>query len=250
MERVTALARHGRDRPRAGRAHHGVGRPPGTEVRGVPDRGRGQRTTAVQFHRRAPSPGLRPRRAGGLEPGGLAGRLPARLRVVGLRLARRARHRPRGAGDVPVPHGGPRSCAAMDIRARHLARRRRASDVPDRLQRRVAGDPRRAGAGRMSPPPPRRRRRGAGPLRTGPRSCHCRHRPRQPRARTRAPDAARRGAGTRRVLRHRRRDHARGDRSGHRALPRHRRLLPDRAPARRVPARGALCAARRRRRRS
>ena len=38
----------------------------------------------------------------------------------------------------------PRPAAALESRPRHAARRRRASDVPGRLERRFAGDPRRA----------------------------------------------------------------------------------------------------------
>src|ERR1041385_8916169 len=36
----------------------------------------------------------------------------------------------------------------MELRPHHAARRRGASDVPDRLERRLAGDPRRHGADR------------------------------------------------------------------------------------------------------
>ena len=42
-----------------------------------------------------------------------------------------------------ISAGRPRSDSAMDLRPDHADRRRRASDVPDRLQRRLAGDPRR-----------------------------------------------------------------------------------------------------------
>ena len=55
-----------------------------------------------------------------LDVPGLIRELPARLRISA---------------------GRPRSDPAMDLRPRHADGRRRASDVPDRLQRRLAGDP-------------------------------------------------------------------------------------------------------------
>ena len=90
------------------------------------------------------------------------------VRGVGLRLARCARHRPVGVGDVRVPDGRPRPVAPLDLRRDDVARGCGPPDVPDRLQRSVPGDPRRPGARRVpsaGPGPPAGR---TGPLRVGP----------------------------------------------------------------------------------
>ena len=76
------------------------------------------------------------------------------------------------ARDLPLSHGRPRPHPPLDLRPHHPAGRRRAPDVPDRLQRRVAGHPRRPGPGRLRAPPRRRPRHGSGPLRGGARPGH------------------------------------------------------------------------------
>ena len=60
-----------------------------------------------------------------------------------------------------IPHGRSRSAAALVARPDHAAGRRRASDVSHRLQRRLAGDPRRRGD---HPGTFGRRRSGSGAL--------------------------------------------------------------------------------------
>ena len=136
-----------RDRAGARRAHDGVGRPSRPEVRGLPDRRAARRPSGLQLHRRAAPTRVGSQPAGGLEPGRRSGRLPARVRGLVLRLARRPGHHPVGTGHVPVPHGRPRPGGALDVRAFDAARRRGPPDVPDRIQRGVAGHPRRPGAG-------------------------------------------------------------------------------------------------------
>ena len=82
----------------------------------------------------------------------------ARLEV---RLARRAGVLPRGRRGARVPDGRQGPAAGVELRPRHAARRRRAPDVPARLERRRAGDPRRQGARRVRStrtPTPRRSR--------------------------------------------------------------------------------------------
>ena len=59
-----------------------------------------------------------------------------------IRLARRARPDPQLPARLRISAGRPRSGRAMDVRPGHPDGRRRASDVSDRLQRRLAGDPR------------------------------------------------------------------------------------------------------------
>ena len=74
---------------------------------------------------------------------GKAGRIPALVRGLEVRLARRPRPDPQLFARLRISAGRPRSDPAVDVRPRHLDGRRRASDVPDRLQRRLAGDSRR-----------------------------------------------------------------------------------------------------------
>ena len=57
--------------------------------------------------------------ARGLEPAGQACRLPAALRGLEVRLARRAGRHPRGARHLRIPHGRSRSAAALVARPRH-----------------------------------------------------------------------------------------------------------------------------------
>ena len=72
-----------------------------------------------------------------------AGGIPAVVRGLEIRLARRARPDPQLPARLRISAGRPRSASRMDVRPRHPDGRRRASDVSDRLQRRLAGDPRR-----------------------------------------------------------------------------------------------------------
>ena len=126
------------------------------------------RQAGVQLRGRAPTTGLGPglrRRTG---TAGVRSATSSRRCGVGLRMARRAVHRPGCAGDVPLPDGRSRSAPPLDIRAQHPSGRRRAPDVPDRIQRRVPGHPRRPGARRMSPATSHGPRRGPGALRAGP----------------------------------------------------------------------------------
>ena len=73
-------------------------------------------TAALQFHRGAAATGLGPGDTGGLEPQGVARRLPAAFRVLGLRLAGRPGHHRRGDGDLRLPHGRPGAVAPLDLR--------------------------------------------------------------------------------------------------------------------------------------
>ena len=76
---------------------------------------------------------------------GSTGRLRAGLRRLALRLARHpGADRRRRRASTSTRWWTATRCRAGP-RAGHAARRRRAPDVPDRLQRRVPGDPRRAG---------------------------------------------------------------------------------------------------------
>ena len=110
--------------------------------------------------------------ARGLEPPGQACRLPAALRGLEVRLARRAGRHPGGARHLRIPHGRSRSAAALVARPRHAAGRCRASDVSHRLERRLAGDPRRRGD---HPGASGRRRSGSG-ARSATSSAACRRR--------------------------------------------------------------------------
>ncbi len=74
------------------------------------------------------------------------------LRGLALRLARRAGADPRRRADLRVPDGGQGSGAALDLRARDVAGRRGAPDVPARLQRLGPGHHRRARRWRTSWP--------------------------------------------------------------------------------------------------
>ncbi len=81
---------------------------------------------------------------------------PARPGAAPCPALRRAglRHHGSGRGDDPdlrVPDVRPRSAAALDLRPRHPARRRRPSDVPGRIQWCLAGDPRRPRPRRRAP---------------------------------------------------------------------------------------------------
>ena len=51
---------------------------------------------------------------------------------------------------IRIPDGRSQSGAALDVRARHIARRRRTRDAPERIQRRVAGHSRRRRARRCA----------------------------------------------------------------------------------------------------
>ncbi len=145
LERRDDVARRHRGRCIPRRPHHGAGRPRAAEVRVLsdlaPPSGPGAR--ADQLDRRPQVRRSRDAPPRGLEPARAARGFPAAIRVVALRLARRARGDPRGLRRLRVPDGRSRSAAALELRPRHAARRRRASDVSDRLERRVAGDPRR-----------------------------------------------------------------------------------------------------------
>ena len=65
------------------------------------------------------------------------------LRRLPVRLARRPGAGARRQRDLPVPDGRPRPARPLDLRPGDPAGRRRAPDVPRRVQRCVAGDPRR-----------------------------------------------------------------------------------------------------------
>ena len=73
----------------------------------------------------------------------------ADLARLALRLARRAGVPARRRAGARVPDGGQGPAAGVELRPRHAARRRRASDGAARLERRRAGDPGCAGAGRV-----------------------------------------------------------------------------------------------------
>ena len=72
---------------------------------------------------------------------------PRPVRLVQLRLPRRAGADPRRRGHLPVPDGGSGPAADLGLRAGHAAGRRRPPDVPGRGERGLAGDPRRPGPG-------------------------------------------------------------------------------------------------------
>src|SRR5262245_46712649 len=101
------------------------------------------RAAAHQLDRTGRAARLRTER---LEQAGPARGLPAHLRRLDVRLARRARPAPALRRHLRVPHGGPGAGRSLDLRARHPAGRRRAPDVPARLQRFGPGHPRRAHA--------------------------------------------------------------------------------------------------------
>ena len=124
-------------------------------------------------------------------------RLRASLRRLEMGLDRHPGADRGRSRDLRIPAGRPRPAAALDGRPRDAARRRRAPDVPDRLQRQRAGHPRRALPGRLLADCAARggdllyaltRIRGRAP------AAHRRHRAAQPPERPRAGDADRRGA--------------------------------------------------------
>ena len=173
VERTRALAR---DRDRAAvprRPHHDHGRRRRAEVRGLPARGSGHGLgdEPHQLHRRAARARGR-RRDRRLEPPGRRGAHRRALRRLAVRLARRAGgHRCRRR-DPRVPDGRPRAPAAVDVRADHPDRRRRPRALPERVERRLAGDHRRAharvragDAAERSTTPSRRTRRSGVPRR-------------------------------------------------------------------------------------
>jgi 2-polyprenyl-6-methoxyphenol hydroxylase-like FAD-dependent oxidoreductase len=84
---------------------------------------------------------------GRLEPPRQPGRFPAAVRQLAVRLAGPPIANPGRRPLLRIPHGGSRSARPLDLRTSHPPRRRRPSDVPDRLQRRVASHPRRPRAG-------------------------------------------------------------------------------------------------------
>ena len=67
--------------------------------------------------------------------------LPAAVRGLAVRLAGRSGADPLHRGRLRVPDGGPRPAALVEPGARDAARGRGASDVSDRQQRSLAGDP-------------------------------------------------------------------------------------------------------------
>ena len=83
----------------------------------------------------------------------------AALRGLALRLARRRRADPLDRDRARLSDGRPGSAAALELRPRHPARRRRAPDVSARLERRRPGDPRCALPRRSARRARRRRRR-------------------------------------------------------------------------------------------
>ena len=170
VERLAPVARDRRDRTGARRPHDGLGRASRPEVRRLPDRRPARRPAGVQLHRRAAAPG-RPA-LGEREDWNRAGELADFLPEFEdwgfdwLDVPAIIRSAP---AHVRVPDGRPRPGDALDVRSLDPARRRRPPDVPDRFQRRIAGDPRRARPRRM-PACRRRRRRRARALR-GRRDC-------------------------------------------------------------------------------
>ena len=132
--------------PRTGRAHDGLGRSSRPEVRCLSDRRSPERSSNAQLHRRASPPWVPARKDRGLEPSRRADRLLTRFPRLGVRLARRSCNYPISTRDLPLPDGRSRPCGALDVRLLDASRGRGPSDVPDRLQRRVPGDPRPRGS--------------------------------------------------------------------------------------------------------
>ena len=89
--------------------------------------------------------------ARGLEPSRQSRGLPAALHRLAVRLAGCAGADRRRRGLLRIPHGGSRSAGALDVRARHIARRCSPRDVSDRVEWGLAGDPRRPCAGARDP---------------------------------------------------------------------------------------------------
>lgn len=85
--------------------------------------------------------------ARGLQPRGQARGICAVVRELEFRLARCTGAHPRRGIFLRVSAGGPRSAGTLDLRPRDAHGRRRTPDVSDRLERLLAGDPRRARAG-------------------------------------------------------------------------------------------------------
>ena len=131
--------------------------------------------------------------ARGLEQAGQARGLPAALQGLGLRLAERAGGDPQRPHHPGIPDGRPRSAAALEPWPHHAAGRCGASDVPDRLQRRLAGDHRRRGAdpGAVDR---RRSRSSLAALRAAPPAADGAHRREQPAQGHRRDARPRRGA--------------------------------------------------------
>ena len=194
------VARRHRRQAVPGRRHHGAGGPSHPEVRLLSDQPRPRRA-----RRGADQLDLRPAimgehamlpREDWNRPGKLEDFLPrfedwnfGWLDVPDV-IRDAARH-------LRIPHGRPRSAAALEPWPRHAAGRCRASDVPDRLERRLAGDHRRRGdhpgtVGR------RRSRSGPAALRAAPPAADGAHRREQP------------AQGHRRHARHRRAARAAG----------------------------------------
>ena len=103
-----------------------------------------------------------------------ARRFHRRLRRLAFRLARRAGVHSRRRHGARISDGRPGPAAALELRPRHAARRRRPPDGAARLERRRPGDPRRARARRL--PCARRtiRRRRSRPTRTSRRAATAR----------------------------------------------------------------------------
>ena len=166
LERHDDVARHHAGAALSGRPHHGAGRSPAGEVRGLPDRaGAPRRPAAHQLDLRPPPArrrvwrrphGPQPR---GLEQARLAGRPAAHFRQLALCLARRARADPCGRADPRMAHGGPRPPAALAPWPHHAAGRCGAPDVPHRLERCDAGHSGRSRAGRCAGRPCQHHRR-------------------------------------------------------------------------------------------
>ena len=232
LERLAAVAGPGRGRAGPRWAHDGLGRASGPEVRRLPDRRSCRRPSGVQLHRRAASPRIGARRRRGLEPGRSSSTTSCRSSKTGTSSGSTC---PRSSGPRRARSSSRWSTAtrwrAGRSAAPTLLGRCRPSDVPDRLQRRVAGDPRRTGAGRL---PPRRRRCG--------RRARAYEEARRPA--TAAIVEANRGMGPevpmqlvherapRRFRRHRRRHHPSRDRRGDGGVPHDRRVRVVGAPQR------------------
>ena len=128
--------------------------------------------------------------------------LQQHLALFRIPVRRRAPPDRGDTGVLGIPDVRPRSAAALVARARDAARRRRASDVPGRLQRRLAGDPRcaraRRSAGRGRAPVPR-----AVGLRAGAPADDRTDRAHEPQGRAGRRDRRGGGARARRLHRHR-----------------------------------------------
>ena len=129
--------------------------PPAAEVRRLPGRRPARRPAAVQLHRRAAHRRSWSRRARGLEPARTARRLHRTVRDAGSSPGSTCPRSIRSsAGHVPLPDGRSRPGRPVVVRPHHAARRRGPPDVPDRIERRVAGHPRCPRADRLPALPP------------------------------------------------------------------------------------------------